>query len=108
MSLLIYLALGALAVIVFVGLSTDVRAAVRRLFRPRRRQSANRRRHPGPWTTGSTWRTTLRPDFRQTWPSRRTRRAIPPASAWGLPGVEGAEPPASPFVPTRGRLACRP
>jgi len=36
-SLLIYLALGALAVIVFVGLSTDVRAAVRRLFRPRRR-----------------------------------------------------------------------
>jgi len=36
-SLLIYLALGALTVIVFVALSTDVRAAARRLFRPRRR-----------------------------------------------------------------------
>ena len=37
MSLLLYLALGALAVIIFAGLSTDVRAAVRRLFCPRRR-----------------------------------------------------------------------
>ena len=37
MSLLSYLALGALAVAVIFGLSTDVRAAVRRLFPPRRR-----------------------------------------------------------------------
>ena len=37
MSLLSYLALGALAVAVIFGLSTDVRAAVRRLF-PTRRQ----------------------------------------------------------------------
>ena len=35
MSLLAYLALGALAVAVILGLSTDVRAAVRRLFRLR-------------------------------------------------------------------------
>ena len=37
MSLLLYLALGALAVAVILGLSTDVRAAARRLF-PSRRQ----------------------------------------------------------------------
>ena len=37
MSLLSYLALGALAAAVIFGLSTDVRAAVRRLFPPRRR-----------------------------------------------------------------------
>ena len=36
MSLLGYLALGALAVVVVFGLSTDVRAALRRLFPPRR------------------------------------------------------------------------
>ena len=36
MSLLLYLALGALAIGLIFGLSTDVRAAVRRLF-PRRR-----------------------------------------------------------------------
>jgi len=36
-SLLLYLALGALAVAVIFGLSTDVRATVRRLFRHRRR-----------------------------------------------------------------------
>ncbi len=36
-SLLLYLALGALAVAVIFGLSTDVQAAVRRLFRRRRR-----------------------------------------------------------------------
>ena len=36
MSLLPYLALGALAVAVIFGLSTDVRAAVRRLFHRRR------------------------------------------------------------------------
>ena len=35
MSLLLYLALGALAVAVIIGLSTDVRAAARRLFPPR-------------------------------------------------------------------------
>ena len=35
MSLLVYLALGALAVVVVFGLSTDVRAAMRRLFRRR-------------------------------------------------------------------------
>ena len=34
MSLLLYLALGALAVAVIFGLSTDVRAALRRLFLP--------------------------------------------------------------------------
>ena len=37
MSLLLYLAVGALAVALIFGLSTDVRAAVRRLFPPRRR-----------------------------------------------------------------------
>ena len=37
MSLFLYLALGALAVAVICGLSTGVRAAVRRLFPPRRR-----------------------------------------------------------------------
>ena len=37
MSLLAYLALGALALAVICGLSTDVRAAVRRLFLARRR-----------------------------------------------------------------------
>ena len=37
MSLLLYLVLGALAVAVIFGLSTDVQAAVRRLF-PHRRQ----------------------------------------------------------------------
>jgi len=36
------------------------------------------------------------------------RRAIPSASVLDLPGVEGAQPPASPFVPTRGKLACLP
>ena len=36
MSLLLYLALGALAVAVIFGLSTDVRAAARRLFSRRR------------------------------------------------------------------------
>ena len=36
MSLLLYLAIGALAVAVIFGLSTDVRAAARRLFAPRR------------------------------------------------------------------------
>ena len=36
MSLLLYLALGALAVGLIFGLSTDVRAAVRRLFLRRR------------------------------------------------------------------------
>ena len=35
MSLLLYLALGALAVAIIFGLSTDVRAAARRLFPPR-------------------------------------------------------------------------
>ena len=34
-SLLLYLAIGALAVAVIFGLSTDVRAAARRLFSPR-------------------------------------------------------------------------
>jgi hypothetical protein len=33
---LLYLAIGALAAAVILGLSTDVRAAVRRLFRKRR------------------------------------------------------------------------
>ncbi len=37
MSLLVYLALGVLAVAGVFGLSTDVRAAARRLFPPRRR-----------------------------------------------------------------------
>ena len=37
MSLLPYLALGALAAVVIFGLSTDVRAAARRLFHRRRR-----------------------------------------------------------------------
>jgi len=37
MSLLSYLALGALAVAVLFGMSTDVRAAVHRLFHRRRR-----------------------------------------------------------------------
>ena len=37
MSLLSYLALGGLAAAVIFGLSTDVRAAARRLFRRRRR-----------------------------------------------------------------------
>ena len=36
MSLLLSLALGTVAVAVIFGLSTDVRAAVRRLFRQRR------------------------------------------------------------------------
>ena len=36
MSLLAYLALGVLAVAIIFGLSTDVRAAVRRLFSTRR------------------------------------------------------------------------
>ena len=36
MSLLSYLALGSLAAAVIFGLSTDVRAAARRLFRHRR------------------------------------------------------------------------
>lgn len=36
MSLLLYLALGALAVAIIFGLSTDVRAAVRRLLRQRK------------------------------------------------------------------------
>ncbi len=36
MSLFLYLALGALAVAVIFGLSTDVRAAARRLFLRRR------------------------------------------------------------------------
>ena len=35
MSLLLYLAIGALAVVGILGLSTDVRAAARRLFPPR-------------------------------------------------------------------------
>ena len=39
MSPLVYLALGALAVAIIFGLSTDVRAAARRLF-PLRRQTA--------------------------------------------------------------------
>ncbi|MCY3677485.1 MAG: hypothetical protein OXH66_07770 [Gemmatimonadetes bacterium] len=42
MSLLLYLALVALAAAIIFGLSTDVRAAVRRLLR-RRRSSAERR-----------------------------------------------------------------
>ncbi len=37
MSLSLYLAVGVLAVVVIFGLSTDVRAAVRRLFPPRHR-----------------------------------------------------------------------
>ena len=37
MSLLLYIALGAAAVAVICGLFTDVRAAARRLFPPRRR-----------------------------------------------------------------------
>ena len=37
MSLPLYLALGVLAIAVIVGLSTDVRAAARRLFPPGRR-----------------------------------------------------------------------
>lgn len=37
MSLLGYLALGVLAVAVVFGMSTDVRATLRRLFPPRRR-----------------------------------------------------------------------
>ena len=37
MNLFLYLALGALAAAVIFGLSTDVRAAVRRLWPPRRR-----------------------------------------------------------------------
>ena len=36
MSLLVYLALGAVAVALIFGLSTDVRAAVRRVFLRRR------------------------------------------------------------------------
>ena len=45
MSLLLYLALGALAVAVIFGLSTDVRAAARRLFHPRRQWPANHVTH---------------------------------------------------------------
>lgn len=42
MSLPLYLALGALAVGLIFGLSTDVRAVARRLFPPRRRNSGSR------------------------------------------------------------------
>jgi len=39
-NLLLYVALGVLAVVVIFGLSTDVRAAARRLFPPRRQRPA--------------------------------------------------------------------
>ena len=42
-----YLALGALAVAVIFGLSTDVRAAIRRMFHQRRQSPASVRRVPG-------------------------------------------------------------
>ena len=46
-SLLLYLALGALAIAGIFGLSTDVRAVARRLFPPRRRNSGS----PEGWIT---------------------------------------------------------